>query len=113
MAIQTHPDRPSGSKQKFQLITQCYLSLMEKYKLRESDKTYNDLRQASKDIFLINNLRIIIKFQLKLVKHLIKRILMLNYLINYMNNINYGILMMMDIKTGCLQLGMNQIYSII
>lgn len=49
LAMQTHPDRPSGSKQKFQLITQCYLSLMEKYKLRESDKTYNDLRQASKE----------------------------------------------------------------
>ena len=49
MALQTHPDRPSGSKQKFQLVTQCYLSLVEKYKLRESDKTYNDLRQASKE----------------------------------------------------------------
>jgi curved DNA-binding protein CbpA len=49
LAMQTHPDRPGGSKQKFQLITQCYLSLMEKYKLRESDKTYNDLRQASKE----------------------------------------------------------------
>mgnify|MGYP001199164957 FL=1 len=48
MAIQTHPDRPSGSKEKFQLVTKCYLSLMEKYKLRESDKTYQNLREGSK-----------------------------------------------------------------
>jgi hypothetical protein len=48
LAMQTHPDRPSGNKQKFQLITQCYLSLLEKYKLRQSDKAYNDLREGSK-----------------------------------------------------------------
>lgn len=48
LAMQTHPDRPTGNKQKFQLVTKCYLSLLEKYKLRQSDKTYNDLREGSK-----------------------------------------------------------------
>ena len=44
--MQTHPDRPTGNKQKFQLVTKCYLSLLEKYKLRQSDKTYNDLMRG-------------------------------------------------------------------
>ena len=48
LAIKTHPDRPEGSNQKFQLVTKCYLLLLEKYKLRESDKHYNKLRDESK-----------------------------------------------------------------
>lgn len=47
LAIKTHPDRPNGSNEKFQLVTKCYMSLLEKYKLRESDKTYLDLRNGS------------------------------------------------------------------
>lgn len=48
LAIKTHPDRKGGSNQKFQLVTKCYMSLLEKYKARESDKTYMDLRSGSK-----------------------------------------------------------------
>ena len=48
LAIKTHPDRPDGSNEKFQLVTKCYMSLLEKYKLRESDKTYHNLREESK-----------------------------------------------------------------
>lgn len=48
LAIKTHPDRPGGSNQRFQLVTKCYMSLLEKYKNRESDKTHMDLRTGSK-----------------------------------------------------------------
>jgi hypothetical protein len=48
LAIKTHPDRKGGSNQKFQLVTKCYMSLLEKYKARESDKTHMDLRSGSK-----------------------------------------------------------------
>lgn len=47
-AMKTHPDKPTGNKEQFQLITQCYMSLLEKYKNRETDKPFNDLRDASK-----------------------------------------------------------------
>ena len=49
LAIKTHPDRPGGSNQKFQLVTKCYMSLLEKHKLRESDKTFMDLRKGSQN----------------------------------------------------------------
>jgi|APSaa5957512535_1039671.scaffolds.fasta_scaffold37708_1 hypothetical protein len=48
IAIKTHPDRKGGSNQKFQLVTKCYMSLLEKYKNRESDRTHMDLRSGSK-----------------------------------------------------------------
>lgn len=47
LAIQTHPDRPNGSKEKFQLITKCYMSLLERLKNRESNKSFMDLRNDS------------------------------------------------------------------
>ena len=48
-AIKTHPDRPNGSKEKFQLVTKCYLSLVEKLKKEASDKQHNQLRDGSRD----------------------------------------------------------------
>jgi hypothetical protein len=47
MAVKTHPDRPGGSNQKFQLVTKCYMSLLEKHKLQQADKTYMNLREGS------------------------------------------------------------------
>ena len=49
LAIKTHPDRPNGSKEKFQLVTKCYLSLVEKLKKEASDKQHNQLRDGSRD----------------------------------------------------------------
>ena len=49
LAIQTHPDRPNGSKEKFQLITKCYMSLLERLKNRESNKSFMDMRNDSKN----------------------------------------------------------------
>jgi curved DNA-binding protein CbpA len=48
LALKVHPDKPTGNKEQFQLITKCYMLLLEKYKNRESDKQFTDLRQGSK-----------------------------------------------------------------
>ena len=48
LAMKTHPDKTGGNAEQFQLVTKCYMSLLEKYKNRESDKPFNDLRDGSK-----------------------------------------------------------------
>ena len=49
LAIQYHPDRPTGNKQKFQLITKCYMSLLERLKTsQESSKGFQDLKSGYK-----------------------------------------------------------------
>jgi hypothetical protein len=48
LAMKTHPDKPTGNAEQFQLVTKCYMSLLEKYKNRESDKTFTDLKSGSK-----------------------------------------------------------------
>jgi curved DNA-binding protein CbpA len=53
LAVKTHPDRPTGSKEKFQLVTKCYFHLLEKLKKQEQDKTFHQLRQSSQNY--INN----------------------------------------------------------
>jgi len=47
MAMKTHPDKPGGNVEQFQLITKCYMSLLEKYKNRESDRQFGDLKKGS------------------------------------------------------------------
>jgi curved DNA-binding protein CbpA len=47
LAMKTHPDKPTGNAEQFQLITKCYLSLLEKYKARESDRPFNELKSGS------------------------------------------------------------------
>jgi hypothetical protein len=47
LAIRFHPDKSTGNAEQFQLITKCYLSLLEKYKARESDRQFNDLKKGS------------------------------------------------------------------
>ena len=49
LAMKTHPDKEGGNVEKFQLVTKCYMSLLEKYKNRETDKNFNDLRVGSKN----------------------------------------------------------------
>lgn len=45
LAIQHHPDRPTGNKDKFQLVTKCYLSLLERIKAsQQSSKGHLDLK---------------------------------------------------------------------
>ena len=47
LAMKTHPDKPTGNAKHFQVVTEYYLSLLEKYKARESDRPFNELKQAS------------------------------------------------------------------
>ena len=47
LAMKTHPDKPTGNAEQFQLVTKCYLSLLEKYKARESDRPFNELKTGS------------------------------------------------------------------
>ena len=49
LAMKTHPDKEGGNVEKFQLVTKCYMSLLEKYKNRETNKNFNDLRVGSKN----------------------------------------------------------------
>ena len=51
VALRTHPDRPGGNKEKFQLVTTCYFSLIENLKMRSQDKTFDRLRNDSRDYF--------------------------------------------------------------
>jgi hypothetical protein len=45
LAIQYHPDRPGGNKDKFQLVTKCYMSLMEKLNSMKTEAHgYSDLK---------------------------------------------------------------------
>ena len=48
MAMKFHPDKPTGNTEQFQLITKCYMSLLEKYKNRENHKHFTDLKDSSK-----------------------------------------------------------------
>lgn len=49
LALVYHPDRPSGNKEKFQVITKAYLTLLEELKLRKEEKTYQELKTSSRD----------------------------------------------------------------
>jgi curved DNA-binding protein CbpA len=51
LALETHPDRNGGSNEKFRIVTQSYMLLMEKYKEKEQDKSYYDLKKDA-DTFL-------------------------------------------------------------
>ena len=48
LAMKTHPDKTGGNAEQFQLVTKCYMSLLEKHKNREAEKPFNDLRTGSK-----------------------------------------------------------------
>ena len=48
MAMKFHPDKPTGNTEQFQLVTKCYMSLLEKYKNRENHKHFSDLKDSSK-----------------------------------------------------------------
>ena len=49
LALKTHPDRPSGSNAKFQFVTKCYFLLIEQLKKEEENKSFIDLKKASKN----------------------------------------------------------------
>jgi curved DNA-binding protein CbpA len=51
LALRTHPDRPNGNKEKFQVVTTCYFALIEKLKLRQKEASFDRMRHDSRDYF--------------------------------------------------------------
>ncbi len=51
IALKTHPDRPNGSKEKFQLVTKCYFALLEDIKKRQKEQQFDRMRDNSRDYF--------------------------------------------------------------
>ena len=47
LVLITHPDRPNGSNEKFQIVTKAYMTLLEEYKTRQSDKQFIQLRDEA------------------------------------------------------------------
>ena len=47
IAKKVHPDKPGGDKQLFNLIKLSYKKLYKKYKLKQIDKQFNELRNSS------------------------------------------------------------------
>lgn len=54
MAMETHPDRPGGNTEKFQLVTQCYMSLLERLKGQTPAKSAMDLRADARAAYTAN-----------------------------------------------------------
>ena len=46
LALVYHPDRPSGNKEKFQVITKAYLTRLQELKLKKEEKTYQELKTS-------------------------------------------------------------------
>lgn len=57
LAIQYHPDRPSGNKDKFQLVTKCYMELIERLNSMKTEaKGFTDLKGGFSK-YIDNNFR--------------------------------------------------------
>ena len=48
LVLITHPDRPNGSNEKFQIVTKAYMTLMEEYKTKQADKNFVELRDDAR-----------------------------------------------------------------
>jgi curved DNA-binding protein CbpA len=51
LAISTHPDKPGGNKDIFNIITYCFEKLALEYKKRESDLSHMELKKQSSEFF--------------------------------------------------------------
>jgi len=51
LAISTHPDKPGGNKEIFNIITYCFEKLALEYKKRESNLSHMELKKQSSDFF--------------------------------------------------------------
>lgn len=51
LAISTHPDKPGGNKEIFNIITYCFEKLALEYKKRESNLSHMELKKQSNDFF--------------------------------------------------------------
>lgn len=48
LALKYHPDRPNGDTELFEHISDAYILLLEKVKLQQEDKQYNELKRESR-----------------------------------------------------------------
>ena len=48
-AIKTHPDRPGGNEEQFEIVTKAYMYLIEKIKREVKDKQYDELKSDYQD----------------------------------------------------------------
>ena len=55
LALRYHPDRPKGDEIKFKIVTKVYLALFEKYKNKQPEKQYLDLRNGSREFISRQN----------------------------------------------------------
>ena len=50
-ALLTHPDKEGGNRLIFNFVTDCFKSLAEEYKSRDSNKSFIELKKQSKDYY--------------------------------------------------------------
>ena len=50
-ALLTHPDKEGGNKLIFDFVTQCFKSLADEYKSRESNKSFIELKKQAKEYY--------------------------------------------------------------
>jgi curved DNA-binding protein CbpA len=50
-AFKTHPDKEGGNKLAFDFVTNCFKTLAEEYKARNSDRVHHDLKKESNEYF--------------------------------------------------------------
>ena len=56
LVLVSHPDRPNGSNEKFQIVTKAYMTLLEEFKLKQTDKQFTQLRDEAQD-YMNNQMR--------------------------------------------------------
>jgi curved DNA-binding protein CbpA len=50
-ALLTHPDKEGGNRIIFNFVTECFKSLAEEYKARDSNKSFIELKKQAKDYY--------------------------------------------------------------
>ncbi len=50
-ALKTHPDKEGGNKIAFDFVTNCFKTLADEYKSKNSKKSHHDLKKESNDFF--------------------------------------------------------------
>jgi len=50
-ALLTHPDKEGGNRLIYNFVTECFKSLAEEYKSRESNKSFIELKKQAKEYY--------------------------------------------------------------
>jgi len=60
-ALLTHPDKEGGNKIIFNFVTDCFKTLAEEYKNRDSNKSFIELKKMLMNIIIMKNMKIMKK----------------------------------------------------